>query len=304
MFYIFKLVLINYLNMVKIKAICRDENDYKRKTNTEIEKVFRNPNPNLHPHHKAREYVRAVNAVKLEKMFSKPFLFSLSEHTEGVKCLAKNRTNLTEIVSGGFDGQIILWNIAERRPIYNINSSHEFVKGLCYSNTGEEFISCGSDNVINIWSKNDLLTQKNKGQQYRPLNSYTANNFLDGIDHSYSDRTFATAGGVVAIWNYERNTPIHEYKNCADGFIKVKFNYVENHILLSTSFDRGVNLYDLRTSNPLKQVVMNNKSSAACWNPQEPFNFTVGNEDSNCYTYDMRMLDRVKMIHKDHILAV
>ena len=42
----------------------------------------------------------------------------------------------------------------------------------------------------------------------------------------------------------------------------------------------------------------------ACWNPQEPFNFTVGNEDSNCYTFDMRNLDKIRMIHKDHILAV
>jgi asparagine synthetase B (glutamine-hydrolysing) len=35
--------------MVKFKAICRDQNDYKRRTNTEIEKVYRNPNPNLFP---------------------------------------------------------------------------------------------------------------------------------------------------------------------------------------------------------------------------------------------------------------
>ena len=38
--------------MVKFKAICRDENDYKRKTNSEIEKVFRNPKPSLHPFQK------------------------------------------------------------------------------------------------------------------------------------------------------------------------------------------------------------------------------------------------------------
>lgn len=54
----------------------------------------------------------------------------------------------------------------------------------------------------------------------------------------------------------------------------------------------------------MKTVELKNKSSAACWNPQEPFNFTVGNEDSNCYTFDMRKLDKIKMIHKDHILAV
>ena len=33
--------------MVKLKAICRDSNDYKRRTNTEIEKVYRNTNPKL-----------------------------------------------------------------------------------------------------------------------------------------------------------------------------------------------------------------------------------------------------------------
>ena len=47
--------------MVKIKAICRDSNDYKRRTNTEIEKVYRNTNPKLHPFQKAREYIRVLN---------------------------------------------------------------------------------------------------------------------------------------------------------------------------------------------------------------------------------------------------
>ena len=112
--------------MVKIKAICRDDNDYKRKTNTEIEKVFRNPNPVLHPFQKSKEYMRALNAVKLKKIFSKPFLFTLNEHTDGIKCMAKNTQNLTEIVSGSFDGQIILWNVSNKKPVFNINSTPSF----------------------------------------------------------------------------------------------------------------------------------------------------------------------------------
>lgn len=295
--------------MVKFKAICRDDNDYKRRTNTEIEKVYRNTNPHLHPFQKAREYVRAVNAVKLEKVFAKPFLFSLNDHTDGIKCMSKNTKNLSEIVSGGFDGQIVFWNVTNKQATFNINSSHNFVKGLCFSNTGEEFLSCGDDNVINLWNKTNLYSQKTKfedwnNNSYKPANVYSIDSFIDGIDHSYSEKMFATAGGIVAVWNYERNTPLTQFKNCPDGFIKVKFNCVENHMLLATGYDRSICLYDLRTNNPLKSVVLKNKSSAACWNPQEPFNFTVGNEDSNCYTFDMRKLDKIKMIHKDHILAV
>ena len=33
-------------------------------------------------------------------------------------------------------------------------------------------------------------------------------------------------------------------------------------------------------------------------------NFTAGNDDSNCYSLDVRRMDRVKTIHKGHIGAV
>ncbi len=46
------------------------------------------------------------------------------------------------------------------------------------------------------------------------------------------------------------------------------------------------------------------KSNAIAWNPMEAFNFTVANEDHNCYTFDMRKLDIALNVHKDHVSAV
>jgi len=195
------------------------------------------------------------------------------------------------------------------------------IKGLTYSNNSEDIISCGDDNMINFYNKANLFAQKKAFQtlhstsilentpdvfprEYRPITSYDANGFIESIDHSYNEKIFATSGESISIWNYERNTPLHKFKSCPDGYLRVKFNYVENNIILGTGYDRTVTLFDLRTKNPLKQVTLRNKSACACWNPQEPFNFTVGNEDSNCYTFDMRNLDKIRMIHKDHILAV
>lgn len=63
-------------------------------------------------------------------------------------------------------------------------------------------------------------------------------------------------------------------------------------------------LYDIRGSTPVNRTFLTNKSNAVCWNPQEPINFTVGNDDGNCYSFDMRKLDKIKMIHKDHIGSV
>jgi len=36
----------------------------------------------------------------------------------------------------------------------------------------------------------------------------------------------------------------------------------------------------------------------------EAFNFTVANEDHNCYTFDMRKLDIARNVHKGHVAAV
>lgn len=52
------------------------------------------------------------------------------------------------------------------------------------------------------------------------------------------------------------------------------------------------------------QVVLRMKTNALCFNPMEPFNFAVANEDHNCYTFDMRSLDRALSVHKDHTGAV
>mmetsp|Transcript_43281 Transcript_43281/g.31602 ORF Transcript_43281/g.31602 Transcript_43281/m.31602 type:complete len:94 (+) Transcript_43281:434-715(+) len=86
-----------------------------------------------------------------------------------------------------------------------------------------------------------------------------------------------------------------------DTVIKLKFNPSEVNLLASVAMDRSICLYDIRGGSALQKVFLNNKSSAICWNPYEPMNFVVGNENGNCYTFDMRKLDQAKMIHKDHI---
>jgi DDB1- and CUL4-associated factor 13 len=49
---------------------------------------------------------------------------------------------------------------------------------------------------------------------------------------------------------------------------------------------------------------MKMRTNAICWNPMEAFNFTAANEDHNLYTFDMRKMDKAKVVHKDHVSAV
>lgn len=62
---------------MKIKALSRSEEQYTRECKGDVVKVFRNTDAALHPFDKAREYTRALQATKLDKVFAKPFLGGL-----------------------------------------------------------------------------------------------------------------------------------------------------------------------------------------------------------------------------------
>lgn len=51
-------------------------------------------------------------------MFAKPFITALDSHSDGLTVLAKNRYNLRDMLSASADGEIILWNLAERKPLF------------------------------------------------------------------------------------------------------------------------------------------------------------------------------------------
>lgn len=125
-----------------------------------------------------------------------------------------------------------------------------------------------------------------------------------GIDHHWTDNTFATCGYTVSIWDHERSEPTTSFQWGADSVTSVKFNPAEANVLASTGSDRNICLYDTRMAQPMRKLIMQMRSNALAWNPMEPFNFTVANEDHQLYTFDMRFLDKALLVHKDHVSAV
>jgi WD repeat and SOF domain-containing protein 1 len=88
-----------------------------------LQKVQRNPTQSvLHPFQKAREYKRALNAAKLEKVFAKPFLAALNNHSDGIYSIAKNKFNLRDMLTGSADGEIIFWNLPDQKAQFSINA--------------------------------------------------------------------------------------------------------------------------------------------------------------------------------------
>ena len=286
--------------MFKIKTISRIEEDYTRKSKLDITKVHRNRDPALHPFERAREYTKAVVAAKLDKIFAKPFIGSLDGHADGVYCMSAVRNKNVPFISGACDGELRVWDLSRRVCFWSTIAHSGFVRSVSPDPTGTTFFSCGDDKVIKQWA----LQPQDVQDGISPINSYLSPHSLTSIDHHWVDQQFATSGETIDVWDWSRHEPVHSYKWGSDSILSIKFNPAEASLLVSTCADRGVCLYDLRASVPMRKFILPMKSNKVAWNPREPFNFVLANEDHNLYSFDMRNLSKALLIHKDHVSAV
>ncbi len=85
----------------------------------------------------------------------------MDTHSDGVVALAKNRHNLTDMLSAAADGEVIYWNLPARKPLHIVNAHPHMVRGLCFANNRQLsadtiFVSTGDDKKVNIWSVQGL----------------------------------------------------------------------------------------------------------------------------------------------------
>jgi WD40 repeat protein len=96
---------------------------------------------------KAHEYTRALNAAKLERIFAKPFITSLT-HSDGITCLARNPKALNSLLAGTADGGIRIWDIPAKRTLRRLEGHTGAVKGISFAPDGETCVSASTDCTV------------------------------------------------------------------------------------------------------------------------------------------------------------
>lgn len=308
---------------MKVKTISRSSDTYIPVKNTQESALPRNLNPALHPFERAREYTRALQATKLERMFAQPFIGQLGDgHRDGVYFIAKNYQATNQIASGSGDGIIKYWNLTDRLETASFKAHYGMVSGICiYAN---KMYSCGDDKTIKIWSVNsddfDIKVNDDVDGIYRNqlggagggdgktsgglLKTFIGEHSFKGIDHHRDDDLFVTGGATIQLWDMNRSKHISDLSWGADNVGTVKFNQTETNIIASSGSDNSIVLYDIRTNTPVHKVVTSLRNNCITWNPMEAFNFATGNEDHNGYLYDMRNLQKTLKVYKGHVGAI
>ncbi|RKF56988.1 Protein sof1 [Erysiphe neolycopersici] len=283
---------------MKIKALSRLS---VVEAGSDVQKLPRNLDPALHPFERAREYTRALNATKLERMFAAPFITQLGKgHVDGVYTMAKDPNSLQRFASGSGDGVIKVWDLVSREETWSTTAHENLIKGLCWTNE-KKLLSCASDRSIK------LFDPYHKPSVAIPLATWLGVSAFTSLSHHRSINSFAAASDSISIYDVEKHNAqpeVLKWPNATDTITTVSFNQIETSILASAATDRSIVLYDLRTSMPLAKTILKFASNAISWNPMEAFNFAVANEDHNIYIFDMRKMTRALNVLKDHVAAV
>lgn len=285
----------------KVKVLTRAASSHQT-PGSSVTRQPRNLDPALHPFERAREYTRALNATKLERMFAAPFLGQLGKgHVDGVYTMARDPRSLERLASGSGDGVLKVWDLTTREEIWHTQAHQGIVKGSCWTEDGK-LLSCASDRSIK------LFDPYHSPAGSVPIASFLGSTAFTGVSYHRTHPTFAASSTVISIYDLSRpsSTPIQNlaWPNSTDTINTVSFNQTETSILASTATDRSICLYDLRTSSPIAKSVLRLASNAVSWNPMEAINFAVANEDHNIYLFDMRNLDRALNVLRDHVHAV
>jgi WD repeat and SOF domain-containing protein 1 len=320
---------------MKVRLLSRQESEYTRERARDIFRIHHNPIPYIHPFERAREYKRALNAVKLERLQSKPFLGSFEPgHGDGVYALAKHPHHLSTMASASADGDIHLWCLSTRRSRCYLKNAHEgFIHGVCFGNLTETrleepllLLSAGHDQTVKLWSfqprkymnsktslseedgESSLSTMSEEAYELKdeqPI-CYKNRETIYGIDHHRNTSLFVISTSVIEVWDEHRTLkPLHVYSWGVDTIQTVRYNPIETSILAAAASDRSILFYDIRTNSCLKKMILDSRTNNLCWNPMEAYCFSTANEDHQVYTFDMRYLEHGALnIMKDHVSAV
>ncbi|KAF1985460.1 WD40 repeat-like protein [Aulographum hederae CBS 113979] len=286
---------------MKIKALSRPTASI-RASGADVARQPRNLDPALHPFEKAREYTRALNATKLERMFAAPFIGQLGRgHVDGVYSMAKDPNSLEHFASGSGDGVVKVWDLSSRDEIWQSQAHENIVGGMSWTRD-RKLLTCASDKTVK------LHDPYNTASNSPPLASWLGSNAFTSISLHRSQPSFAAASSQISIYDISR--PSQEpsqtlsWPTSVDTINSVAFNQSETSLLATCGTDRSLVLYDLRTSSPLHRSIMTLSANALAWNPIEPFNLALASEDHNLYLFDSRNLSRALNVYRDHVAAV
>jgi len=268
---------------MKIEAIYHNKRDRKKETKSDLPMRRYAKDPVYHPMLLEREYVRALNATKIEKIMAKPFVTALMQNTEGIHLLVKDSESAT-FATASYDNTAVVWDMKSKTKIHE-KKYPESIAGIAIDQFKNMYIS-QHKHVVG------------------PNFNYRVDSIVNALDYASlspgsGDVAIATTKSI-SIFDVSRESPKIHYslEDVKDVAFNDSFRYVMGSVSPTNALlhDNRCNKQIATVESPIFNVMK--------FNPQRGHIFSVGGEDGSSYSYDMRNLEKPYNVHRGHVGAV
>mmetsp|Transcript_40254 Transcript_40254/g.82389 ORF Transcript_40254/g.82389 Transcript_40254/m.82389 type:complete len:404 (-) Transcript_40254:2157-3368(-) len=233
---------------------------------------------------------------KTGKELHRPFIGSFFGHQESILHVKSHSKRSSLVFTGAADGEIRFWLINQKKCLKILKAHEKFIRGLEVDSKRNFLITCSDDCSLKLWNISEF--------EQSPKISYKGGEIFNSLSLHPTKSFFVTGGKQVLIWDQHIFKPIQKLFWGASSISCMKFNPIEYNIVISSGSDRSIVLYDLRLHTPIKKFILDMRSNDISWNENISSEFTLANEDSNLYTFDIRNLNQVKKVYQGHVLPV
>lgn len=267
---------------MKIHTISHKEMQKERKN--DVPRARHCKERSYHPFLLEREYMKALNAVKVERLLAKPFVSALAYHKEGIVHVAKNPT-ADLFASSSFNGQTFVWDLKSHRWISEIDTE-SCPGGLCFSNAG--LLLASGSTVLHYDETFASVVEKYEAE--RKINCMCFQGEL----------AVGTTSGVC-VFDVNKKTVKSFYGT--ENVFSVAFNGVLDYVL---GFGEGksVVLADHRVGNEFLRFGAGIRANCIQFSPCSGHILASGDEDSNLYLHDIRYASRPMATFSHHVNSV
>lgn len=269
---------------MKINTIIHDK---PKERKNDIHKNSYNKDPKYHPFMQEREYVRALNATKIDRLLAKPFVKAYNYHVEGISHLTQNK-NTDIFASASFDSSIYIWNVKEDLK-YKIQKNCK-ITGLSF--IGDNLI-VGENNRVVLY-EGEWSDRKRTGE----INEYEVKH-VNNVNSHKNEIIISTSNGVK-VFDLERKTQKYSIGNSFCNYAEAN-TVLDN--LLAFSENNTLNLVDTRANEIFSRVKVGIRSNEIKFNIDGKY-MASGNEDSFLYLHDLRYLNNPFCVFKHHFNAI
>lgn len=186
------------------------------------------------------------DAVLGRRLESSPLLVG---HNEGVASLAFSHDGRW-ILTGGNDGQIILWSTQPEQPLSQVLdvNTMDAVRSLVFTPEGDQLIGAAADGTVVAWNyENDSTPQT--------VLSLSSELTALALSHNGQHLALGTASGDVQLYDYANRSLLHTVRAHDNAVSSLEFS-LDDSVLATGSYDRQVKTWRIDSGFELQSVML------------------------------------------------